>query len=117
MIQPNEREAKLPFPTRPLKVGRGVVEEYVIPGDKKQEVLEQLYIFQGVPSLDDEMYDLHEGKTFVVRDYRVIWEDGQNWLVSPFYPSSGGTVIDWMPPDCMQDDDEDEEDDGGRPIT
>ena len=105
MIQPiDSSESKLPFPTKPLKLGNEVVEEYVIPDDKKQEVLEQLYIFDGVPSLDDELFDLHEGKTFIVRDYRVTWEGGKNWLVSPYYPSSGGTVIDWMPADFAEAD-------------
>ena len=101
---------KLPFPTRPLKVGNDLVEEYIIPDDKKQEVLEQLYLFDPVPSLQEELFDLHEGKTFIVRDYRVTWERGQNWLVSPYYPSSGGTVIDWLPADAAQaDEDEDDQ--------
>ena len=99
MIQPIDEEAKLPFPTRPIKVQGGTVEEFIIPEDKKEEVLEQLYLFDPVPSLDEEMYDLHEGKKFKVRDFRVTWEHGQNWLVSPYYPASGGSVIDWMPAD------------------
>ena len=100
MIQPIEpTEGKLPYPTRPLKVQGGTVEEYVIPDDKKAEVLEQLYIFEPVPALDEERFDLHEGKKFRVGDFRVTWEDGQNFLVSPYYPSSGGSVIDWMPAD------------------
>jgi hypothetical protein len=114
MIRPFEpHEDKLPFPTRPLKVGDDVVEEFIIPPDRKQEVLEQLYLFDPVPSLDDELYDLHEDKTFIVRDFRVTWENGQNWLVSPYYPSSGGTVIDWMPLDFAQQDGEDEDAEDG----
>ena len=100
MIQPMEpTERKLPYPTRPLKVQGGTVEEYIIPDDKKAEVLAALYIFKPVPSLDEERFDLHEGKNFRVGDFRVTWEGGQNFLVSPYYPSSGGSVIDWMPPD------------------
>lgn len=111
MIQPIDAEEKLPFPTRPLRIGDHVVEEYVIPDCKKQEVLEQLYLFENVPSLDEEVFDLHEGKKFIVGDFRVIWENGQNWLTSPYYPNSGGTVIDWMPADWADDDgDEDIED-------
>jgi len=102
-------EDKLPFPTKPLEICSGVVEEYIIPEDKKQEVLEQLYLFDPAPGLDEELFDIHEGKSFIVRDYRVTRENGQNWLVSPYYPSSGGTVIDWVPMDAMQDD-EDEDD-------
>jgi hypothetical protein len=40
--------------------------------------------------------DLHAGKKFLIKDFRVTWEHGMNYLVSPYYPESGGTVIDWM---------------------
>jgi hypothetical protein len=110
MVRPTDpEERKLPFPTRPLRVGGDVVEEYIIPDDKKQEVLEQLYLFEGVPGLDEQLFDLHEGKLFTVREYRVTWERGHNWLVSPYYPSSGGTVIDWLPPEAAEDDGPDDE--------
>jgi len=92
-------EAKLPYPTRPLNMHGSTVEEYIIPEDKKADVLKALYLFDQVPSLDEELFDLHEGKLFRVRDFRVTWENGRNFLVSPYYPSSGGTVIDWMPAD------------------
>jgi len=52
-----------------------------------------------VPSLDEELFDLHEGQKFRVRDYRVTWEHGRNWLLSPYFESIGGSVIDWMPAD------------------
>jgi hypothetical protein len=97
-------ESKLPYPTRPLKVQGGTVEEYIIPKDKKAEVLKDLYIFEDVPSLDEERFDLHEGRKFKVGDFRVTWENGRNFLVSPYYPSSGGSVIDWMPPDFDEED-------------
>lgn len=93
------KDQKLPYPTRPLKILGATVEEYIIPEEKKKEVLEQLYIFDPVPSLDEERFDLHEGRKFTVRDFRVIREDGMNFLVSPYYPNSGGSVIDWMPAD------------------
>jgi hypothetical protein len=92
-----KEEKKLPYPARPLKVHGGTVEEFIIPEDKKAEVLELLYLSDPVPSLDEELFDLHEYKLFFVRDFRVTWEHGMNWLVSPYYPLSGGTVIDWMP--------------------
>ena len=96
-IQP--AEVKLPYPTRPLQVQGGTVEEYIIPDENKAEVLGKLYIFRPIPSLDEELYDIHEEKKFRVRDFRVTWEGGHNFLVSPYYPRSGGTVIDWMPAD------------------
>ena len=91
------------FPTRPLKVGRRTVEEYIIPDEKKQAVLAELYPFEPVPALDEQMFDLHEGKLFTVRDFRVTREDDHNYLVSPYYPASGGSVIDWMPPEAAEE--------------
>lgn len=76
-------DQKLPFPTRPLRVGHNIVEESIVPDELRQEVLDALHLFTPVPDLDEEMYDLHEGKLFRVREFRVTWEHGQNWLVSP----------------------------------
>jgi len=87
-----------------------MVEEFIIPDELRQEVLNGLYLFFPVPDLDEEMYDLHEGKLFRVRDFRVTWEHGQNWLVSPYYPESGGTVIDWMPADFANEEEEEDAD-------
>jgi len=91
------REARLPFPTKPLVMNGIELEEYVIPEEKKAEVLGDLYIFHPVPGLDDTMEDIHTGKRFTVRQFRVTREGGHNFLVSPFYEEGGGTVIDWMP--------------------
>lgn len=74
-------------------------EEYVIPESAKAEVLDALYPFEGVPSLDDERFDLHAERMFQVRDFKVVREAGVNYLVSPYYYDGGGTVIDWMPPE------------------
>ncbi len=87
----------LPFPSQDLKVNGGSIKEYIIPEDHKEEILRALYPFARVPRLDDEMYDLHEGRRFRVREYKVVVECGMLMLVSPFYATSGGSVIDWMP--------------------
>lgn len=100
MIKPREDgEPRLPFPTRTVQANGCEVEEYVIPETDKARVLQELYPFEPVPSLDEERYDLHEGKKFVVSEFRVTREDGMNFLVSPYYLNSGGSVIDWMPAD------------------
>jgi hypothetical protein len=90
---------RLPFKTRPLEVLGRSVEEYIIPEAMRGEVLEELYPFSPVPRLGEMRYDLHEEKLFQVRDFRVVRDMGMNWLVSPYYPSSGGTVIDWAQSD------------------
>jgi len=90
---------RLPFPTKPLHINGTEVEEYIIPEEKKDVVLRALYLFHPIPSLDEELFDLHSGKRFRVRQFRVTREGGHNFLVSPYYEEGGGTVIDWVPPD------------------
>jgi len=90
---------RLPFPTRNVRAVGGMIEVYVIPDEKKTEVLEELYPFIPVPSLDEERYDVHAEKRFRVKDFCVTKESGMNFLVSPYYFERGGTVIDWLPID------------------
>jgi hypothetical protein len=45
--------------------------------------------------MEKYVMDIHEGKKFKVKRFRVIREDGGNFIVSPFYPISGGTLLDW----------------------
>jgi len=92
-------EPRLPFPVRTVDIAGGTIEVYVIPDDQKAAVLKELYPFTPVPSLEAERYDLHAGKKFRVKDFCVTREAGMNWLVSPYYFESGGTVIDWMSAD------------------
>ena len=107
----NPIEEKLPYPTRPMMFPDGTsVEEFIIPEEDKEIVLEQIYPFLPIPKLTDGIYDLHADKTFEVREFRVTWEHGMNYLVSPYYPESGGTVIDWMDEDSWVDDEFDDSD-------
>lgn len=111
MEDESQIEERLPYATQPMYFPAGNwVEEFIIPEEDKEIVLEQLYPFSPVPKLTDEMYDIHAEKTFIVREFRVTWEHGMNYLVSPYYPESGGTVIDWMDEDSWVDDEFDEED-------
>ena len=99
-------DEKLPYQTRPLFFSNGAsVDEFIIPDEDRELVLEQLYPFSPIPKLTDVVYDLHADKTFVVKDFRVTWEHGMNYLVSPYYPESGGTVIDWVDEDWANEED------------
>ncbi len=98
-----DADSRLPFATRLVRVHGGMVEEYIIPLGKRREVFAQLYFFTPAPAMDDLMLDMHEEKTFKVRQYRVFREFGHNILTSPYYPSSGGTVIDWWPADDQEE--------------
>ena len=91
-------DPRLPYSTRMVPADGDMIEEYIIPEQEKKVVLETLYPFDPVPELNETMFDLHEEKLFRVGDFRVVRESGMNMLVSPYYFSSGGSVIDWMPP-------------------
>ena len=95
----DEEEPRLPYPTINVPWNNDMIEEYVIPDEDREEVLKKMYFFDGAPSLDEELYDLHAHKNFIVKDFKVTRERGRNWLVSPYYYEAGGTVIDWMPKD------------------
>jgi hypothetical protein len=117
---PDDEQPRLPFPTKPLVIQGEEVEEYIIPDEKRAEVLAEMYLGTPVPGLDEERFDLHSGKVFRVREFRVTRERGRNWLVSPYYEEGGGTVIDWMPtdpndPGWVWDDEADDEDDPAAP--
>jgi hypothetical protein len=92
-------DSRLPFPTKPLSLNGITVEEYLVPEEQKELVLRALYPFIPLPSMDEERIDLHSGKRFKIREFRVIREGRMNFLVSPYYQEGGGTVIDWVPPD------------------
>ena len=103
-------DEKLPYHTQPLFFPNGAsVEEFIIPDEDKELVLEQLYPFSPIPKLTDVLYDLHADKTFVVKDFRVTWEHGMNYLVSPYYAESGGTVIDWVDEDWATEGDSEDD--------
>ncbi len=90
-------EPPLPFPLHPLPMARGPeAQEYEIPQEKRLKILRQLYPFFPTPPLDSQLYDLHHQAPFMVREFRVIRERNRNILVSPYYPQSGGTVLDWI---------------------
>ena len=114
----NPIEERLPYPTRPMYFPNGIsVEEFIIPDEDKEIVLKQLYPFSPIPKLTDEVEDLHSGKKFIIKDFRVTWEHGMNYLVSPYYPESGGTVIDWMDESSWVDDEFDDDDNDESDLT
>ena len=102
IMQPEAKE--LPYPLRPLKMAYGPdALEYVIPQKEIAEVLKKIYPFVPCPEITEERFDIHEQKSFCIKDFRVIRERNRNFLVSPYFPRSGGMVVDWLPigQDCM----------------
>lgn len=90
---------RLSFATRTIGTGTAAIEEYIIPEEQKDRVLEDMYPFEPIPKLTDMMFDLHEERPFQVREFRVVRGKSMDYLVSPYFFNSGGTVMDWMPPD------------------
>jgi len=112
MNEESPLDEKLPYKTRPMYFPNGAsVEEFIIPDEDRELVLEQIYPFSPLPKLTDVMYDIHADKTFIVKDFRVTWEHGMNYLVSPYYPESGGTVIDWWDENWNEELEDDQDDD------
>ena len=91
-------QPELPYPTHILQMSDGTfTREYEIPDGLREAVFQELYLFDHVPPMDAIMLDIHEDKTFKVRDFRLIREGRGNFIVSPYYALSGGTLLDWIP--------------------
>ncbi len=95
------------YPTRKVRISTGeIIDEVLIPREKRKKVLEELYPFTPVPELNEEFSDLHSGKLFKAREYRVFFYNGFTLLTTPWFPETGGTVIDWAPASWAGDDEE-----------
>lgn len=86
-------EKPLPFP---LKQVTEYSQEYEIPMADKPAVLKKMDALNS-GKMGEMRFCLHEEKLFKVDDFKVVRENDINYLVSPYYYSSGGTLIDWMP--------------------
>lgn len=99
-----DESAPLPYKTSFKETSINTLElVYEIPGEKKEEVLKQLWPFTDCPAMDDVMYDLHEEECFTVRDFIVIRWNGRNLLASPYYLVSGGMCVDWLKPEAVEE--------------
>lgn len=86
-----KKEPMLPYPTQETDLGHGV--EYIIPEKDKKHILQKMYPLGGNIGMSSKRYDLTAQRNFKVKDFKVIYEDGLNYLLSPY----GGTPLDWLP--------------------
>ena len=93
----------LPYPTQPMSTLYGDTIEYLIPEGQKEKILKKLYPFGDPPLMSQTLMDIHEHKEFVVKDFKVVQQGDYVLLVSPYFASSGGSVVDWEP--VKKDDD------------
>ena len=87
----------LPYPTQPLSTLYGDTVEYLIPEGQKERILKKLYPFGEPPAMTQTLMDIHENKAFVVKDFKVVQQGDYVLLASPYFASSGGSVVDWEP--------------------
>ena len=87
----------LPFPTQTISTLYGDTVEYLIPDGQKEKILKKLYPFGSPPAMAQTLMDIHEHKTFVVKDFKVVQQGDYVLLASPYFASSGGSVVDWEP--------------------
>ena len=94
------RRPELPYPLKDVECADGTVQRvYEIPDADKAKVLADINPLVDGPGIDDVMFDLHERRTFKVRDFIVIrWGEG-NLVASPYFPRSGGMLVDWITPE------------------
>lgn len=105
MISAFGASERLDYPTMLVELSNGkVIEVYDIPETDREKVLRMLYLFDAPIGLDDIRLDIHANKLFYVRDFLVTREGNGNFLVSPYYPEAGGTVLDWIEPDDDESD-------------
>lgn len=98
MLSVTGLQKPLEYPRIPMKMSDGqLYEEYVIPASDRRKVLEELYLFDNVPAMDELMLDMHSRRKFRVSEYKAIRQNGGNFLVTPLYAQYGGTLLDWMP--------------------
>ena len=109
MLSVTGLQKPLKYPRHPMKMADGqLYEEYDIPASDRRKVLEELYLFDNVPAMDELMLDMHSDTKFKVSEYKAIRQNGGNFLVTPLYAQYGGTLLDWMPASMIpkQTDDE-----------
>jgi len=103
LLQVISKYGELPYRKHEIEIKNHDSEfEYIVPAEDKEKILKALWPFaEAVHSLDTQFNDLHSGKDFTVRDFRVIDVNinGEKFpmLASPEYHLTGGTVLDWIP--------------------
>lgn len=69
---------------------------YDIPENDKEMIFRDVFPFENFPKMDSILFDIHERKSFIFKDSLVIRWKNRNMLVTPYYLSSGGTVLDMV---------------------
>ena len=88
---------QFPYPLRTVESKIfGTVTVYDIPECDKGKMLKLMYPFYPLPKMNGYYFDIHQNEKFKVSDFLIIRDGGKNYLVSPYYPESGGMAVDWL---------------------
>lgn len=85
---------KLPYPTSLWQVGEDFCELYEIPIEQKERILNEVHV------LSDDYIDVtktwvsydSEVEEFLAADFKIIWFNECNYIVSPFFAKTGTTI-------------------------
>ena len=84
---------KLPYPTSLWKIGEDFCELYEIPIEHKEKILNEVHV------LSDDYIDVTKTwvsfdrtEEFLAVDFKIIWFNECNYIVSPFFVKTGTTI-------------------------
>ena len=102
MSQIIEESPELDYPLKTLEMPEGYQDElvYEIPEEDKEKIWKSLNPFMTSFTMDDILLDIHSNKKFALKDFKVIRSNGRNFIASPYYAEAGGTLLDFVPPEC-----------------
>ena len=90
---------KLPYPTSLWQIGEDYCELYEIPTEQREKVLNEVYILSDDDYIDvTKEWESFDGEEhFLAIDFKIIWFNGCNYIVSPFFAETGN-----MADDCIE---------------
>ena len=88
---------QFPYPLKTVESKAfGTLQVYDIPECDKGKMLKLMYPFCPLPKMNGYYLDIHQDEKFRISDFMIIRDGGKNYLVSPYYPESGGMAVDWV---------------------
>ena len=90
---------KLPYPTSSWRIGEDFCELYEIPIEQKEKILNDVYVLSEDYYIDiTKTWESFDGEEeFLAADFKIIWFNGCNYIVSPYFAITG-TIAD----DCNE---------------
>ena len=89
----SESLEKLHYPTTLWKIGEDFCEVYDIPIQDKEQVLNEVNVLVEDHPIDvtKKMMSFDGEEEFMAQDLKIIWFNGCNYIVSPYFDNTGTT--------------------------